>query len=422
MAIVSPLTSSLSEEEILSYVQDQFADGRFDGATVCVVVPDATRSCPLALLVDAVHGALHGRVARLRVLIALGTHAAMTDDHIARMFETSSWDELLLRYPDTEFVNHEWWKPEELVHVGTVPAARLRELSEGRLDRSVDVSINRSAADFDELVIVGPVFPHEVVGFSGGNKYLFPGISGQEMIDVSHWLGALISSSKIIGTLGITPVRALINEAASFVPARVSALCVVVRSGTHDLFAVTSGDAQTAWAEAARVSAQVHVQYVDEPVSRVLSLVPERYDELWTGAKGMYKVEPIVADGGEVIVYAPHIDTVSFTHGPEIAAVGYHVRDYFTGQWERFKNEPWGVLAHSTHVRGGGTWTEEGGENGRIRVILATGISREETERIGLEYLDPATVDIEAAQADPATFVVPNAGEVLFRLASERPD
>lgn len=418
---ISSLPHPLQEGRIRSYVQSQFADPRFDASAVCVVVPDATRSCPLAMLLDAVHSELHGRVSRLRVLVALGTHAAMTDEQIARMFECASPEVLQARYPDTEFVNHEWWDPEALVDVGTVPADRLLTLSEGRLDRPVTVSINRAAVEFDEVVIVGPVFPHEVVGFSGGNKYLFPGISGQEMIDVSHWLGALISSSQIIGTLGVTPVRALIDEAAGFVPARVTALCVVVRSGTHDLYAVTYGDAQAAWAEAARVSAHVHVQYVDEPVSRVLSIIPERYDELWTGAKGMYKVEPIVADGGEVILYAPHIDTVSFTHGPEIAAVGYHVRDYFTGQWERFADEPWGVLAHSTHVRGGGTWSVEEGERARIRVVLATGISREETERLGLEYLDPAAVDVDAALVDPDTFVVRNAGEVLFRLAEERP-
>lgn len=418
---ISSLTDPLSSTSIRDYVSAQFADRRFDRASVCLVVPDATRSCPLALLLDAVHAELHGRVERLRVLIALGTHAAMSDDQIARMFEASSPEELRSRYPHTEFFNHEWWDPEALVDIGEVPAERMNALSEGRLNRAVKVSINRAAVEFDELVIVGPVFPHEVVGFSGGNKYLFPGISGQEMIDISHWLGALISSSAIIGTLGVTPVRALINEAAGFVPARVSALCVVVRSGTHDLFAVTYGEAERAWAEAARLSARVHVQYIDEPVARVLSVVPERYDEMWTGAKGMYKVEPIVADGGEVIVYAPHINTISFTHGAEIAAIGYHVRDYFTGQWERFSKEPWGVMAHSTHLRGGGTWSPVHGERARIRVVLATGISREETEAVGLEYRDPATVDIEAAEQDPDMFVVRNAGEVLFRLASERP-
>jgi nickel-dependent lactate racemase len=419
MAFIASDQDPLSSEEIAHFVAAQLDDTRFDGARVCVVVPDSTRSCPLAELVDAVYAALHVRVAELRVLIALGTHAEMSRSQIEVMFEVEPGG-LDRRYPGMEIVNHEWWDPDALTTLGVIPAGTLAELSQGRLRRDVTVSINRAAVDHDELLIVGPVFPHEVVGFSGGNKYLYPGISGQDMIDVSHWLGALISSSRIIGTLGVTPVRALIDQAASMVPARVSAICAVVKSGTHDLLGLSGGDARTAWAEAALISSDVHVEYLDAPVRRVVSIIPERYDEMWTAAKGMYKVDPIVADGGEVVIFAPHVKTVSFTHGPELADVGYHIRDYFTGQWERFKGHPWGVLAHSTHLRGTGTWSAEGGERPRITVTLATGIDREQTEALGLRYLDPATVVLDDELADPDTLVVPNAGEVLFRLASER--
>ena len=79
--------------------------------------------------------------------------------------------------------------------------------------------INRHVAEADVAIVVGPVFPHEVVGFSGGNKYFFPGVSGQELIDLSHWVGALITSAEMIGTRGVTPVRALVNEAAALIPA-----------------------------------------------------------------------------------------------------------------------------------------------------------------------------------------------------------
>ncbi|MFC5829573.1 lactate racemase domain-containing protein [Nonomuraea insulae] len=409
----------LGHERVRAFVAEQFADPRFDGARVCVIVPDATRSCPLAEVLDTVHGALAGRVASLTVLIALGTHAAMSQAQIEKMLEVEPGG-LAARYPGARIVNHEWWDPGALVEVGTIKAGTLAGLSGGLLERPVTVTVNRAAVEHDELVILGPVFPHEVVGFSGGNKYLFPGISGQEMIDVSHWLGALISSSSIIGTLGTTPVRALIDEAAAFVPARVSALCLVVQSGTHELHGLAYGDGKQAWAEAARLSARVHVAYLPEPVSRVVSIIPDRYDEMWTAAKGMYKVDPVVADGGEVVIYAPRITTVSHTHGPEIAAIGYHCRDYFTGQWDRFKDHPWGVLAHSTHLRGGGTWSEAEGERPRITVTLATGIGREETEALGLNYRDPATISVEEELATPGCLVVPNAGETLFRLASER--
>ena len=80
------------------------------------------------------------------------------------------------------------------------------------------------------------------------------------------------------------------------------------------------------------------------------------YDDLWTAAKGMYKMEPAIADGGEVIIYAPHVSEISYTHGRLIDEIGYHCRDYFLAQWDRFKHYPGGILAHSTHVKGLGTF------------------------------------------------------------------
>jgi hypothetical protein len=126
-------------------------------------------------------------------------------------------------------------------------------------------------------------------------------------------------------------------------------------------------------------------------------------------------VEPIVADGGQVIIYARHITQVSVMH-PVISEIGYHCRDYFLKQWDRFKDYHWGDLAHSTHLRGAGTWDEEHGERGRVTVTLATGIPQDVVRAINLDYLDPALVDVEAMTADPDTLVIPQAGEVLFRL------
>jgi nickel-dependent lactate racemase len=277
------------------------------------------------------------------------------------------------------------------------------------------VRLNRAVVEHDVALVVGPVFPHEVVGFSGGNKYFFPGVAGQEIIDLSHWLGALITSADIVGTRGITPVRALIDEAAALIPAETLALCLVVRSGSGTLHGAAFGEPRAAWAAAADISAQVHVRYLDVPVHRVLSVMPEKYDDIWTAAKGFYKVEPVVADGGEVILYAPHITRISAMH-PEIEQIGYHVRDYFTGQWDRFRHVHWGVLAHSTHLRGAGSWDPVHGERPRVRVTLATGIPEEVVRGANLGYLDPAAVDLAAARADPETLLVPEAGEVLFRL------
>jgi nickel-dependent lactate racemase len=412
---ISALDQPLATEAVRDFISRHLQARDFAGRDVVVIIPDSTRSCPLQLLIDTVYAELAPQVSRLRVLIALGTHPEMSTEQIEAMFEVGP-GELTTRYPKAEIINHEWWRPSELTSIGTIEASRVAELSEGRLSLDVDVTINKAVTEADDVLIVGPVFPHEVVGFSGGTKYLFPGVSGQQMIDVSHWLGALITSSSIIGTTGITPVRAMINEAASKIDTNLLACCVVVQSGTHDLHGVAFGEVQDAWRAASMLSANTHIRYRDEPVRRVISIIPRRYDEIWTAAKGMYKVEPIVADGGEVIIYAPHISVVSHTHGADIAKIGYHCRDYFAKRWDEFKDHPWGVLAHSTHVRGAGSWTPEDGEQDRITVTLATSISEEETAALALNYRDPAELDLDAARNDPDTLVVDNAGEILFRL------
>jgi nickel-dependent lactate racemase len=379
-----------------------------------VLVPDGTRSCPLPLLMSAMHDELHSRVSRLTVLIALGTHAAMTDQELGAHLGYDA-GALADRYPSMTVLNHAWWDPATFADVGTISADRIAELSDGMLAHTGHVRINRAVVEHDVTIIVSPVFPHEVVGFSGGNKYLFPGVSGRELIDLSHWLGALITSATIIGTRGITPVRALIDEAASMVGGERYALCMVTKSHTEELHAMMFGDPQVAWAAAADVSAQTHIRYLDAPVTRVLSVIPAKYGDMWTGAKGFYKVEPVVADGGQVVLYAPHIKEIAAMH-PAIAEIGYHCRDYFVKQWGRFSGLHWSDLAHSTHLRGAGTWDEINGERDRVTVTLATGIPEDLTRAVNLDYLDPVQVDPAAWAADDHALVVPDAGEDLYRL------
>jgi nickel-dependent lactate racemase len=432
-ARIGDAATVLDEDEVSRFVHEQLEAHPFDGRSVCVLVPDATRTCPLPLLMRAVHGALHGRVTRLTVLVALGTHAAMGEDALAAHLGYAP-GRLAQTYPGTTVVNHEWWRPETFVDLGTIPAARMAELSGGRLDLDVPVLLNRAVVEHDVALVVGPVLPHEVVGISGGNKYFFPGVGGERIIDVSHWLGALITSAEIIGTTGITPVRALIDDGAALIPAEKLALCVVTAetadgeadSGvgaavpspvrTSGLHAVSFGDTRASWASAAQVCAATHVTHLDAPVRRVLSIVPPMYGEIWTAAKGFYKLEPVVADGGEVVLYAPHVTEISTSH-PEIHEIGYHCRDYFLAQWDRFSHVHWSVLAHSTHLRGAGTYDAGTGEERlRVAVTLATGVPEEVCRAANLGYLDPASVDLAAFDADPDTLVVPRAGEMLFRL------
>ena len=274
--------------------------------------------------------------------------------------------------------------------------------------------LNRLVLEYDHLLICGPVFPHEVVGFSGGNKYFFPGIAGADIINLTHWLGALITSKQMIGTKH-TPVRQVIDRAAAFIPRPRSALCAVV---THEGVAgISYGTPEAAWSAAADLSAQTHIVWTDKPWRQVLSVLPAMYDELWVGAKGMYKTEPAIADGGEVIIYAPHLHDVSVVHGKLIKQIGYHVRDYFLARWDEFKHIPWGVLAHSTHLKGAGTY-EGGVERARIQVTLATGLSEAETRALNLDYRDPKTLDPTsfAGRESEGVLYIPKAGEYLHRV------
>lgn len=401
----------LSEEEVRQIIRAGLQTLALDDKKVLVLIPDGTRTMPMASLFAIIQAEITAR--QLDFLIALGTHQPMSDAQLSQHLGAAVVDG---KVGESRIYNHDWENEDTFTQLGVIPSNEIETLSNGMLSMDVPVRLNKLILDYDQSIILGPVFPHEVVGFSGGNKYFFPGIAGEEIINFTHWLGALMTSYAIIGS-GYTPVRAVIDRAAQMIPIPTACFAlVVVHDGMHGMY---FGSAQEAWAQASALSAQVHVKYVDKPYQRVLAVMPALYDDLWTGAKGMYKLEPVIADGGEVIIYAPHITEISYTHGEVLKRIGYHVRDYFIHQWDRFKDEPWGVLAHSTHARGVGTYNvETGDEVPRITVTLATGIPREVCERVQLGYLDPDEIDLQEWEnrEDEGILVVPRAGEMLYRL------
>ncbi|MCX6543643.1 MAG: lactate racemase domain-containing protein [Acidobacteria bacterium] len=405
----------LAPDDVRAVVREALASLPLDGKRLLVIIPDGTRTMPMPLIWDTLETEAWPRVSALDYLVALGTHQPMNDQQLTRLVGRTVVGG---RAGRSRIFNHRWDDPATFVTLGTIPASEIGTLTGGLFDRSVVVSLNKLIFDYDQVLICGPVFPHEVVGFSGGNKYLFPGIAGPDLINFTHWLGAIICSYHVIGA-GYTPVRAVIDRAASLVTVPVSCLALVV---THDgVDGIYFGAPEDAWRAASAVSAKTHIIYVDRPFRRVLSIMPEMYDDLWTAAKGMYKLEPAIADGGEVVIYAPHITEVSYTHGRIIDEVGYHCRDYFLGQWERFKQYPGGVLAHSTHLKGLGQYDATTGvETPRIRVTLATSIPEERCRRINLGYLDPASVKTEewVGREHEGVLVVPRAGEMLYRMKS----
>ena len=410
--------SYLSEEQVFEMIREACPASEYKAKRVLLIVPDATRSCPLGMLFKGLFGQLGAVTAAFDVMIALGTHPPMSDEAVCHRLEISL-EERRGKYGAVRFFNHAWDDPSALKQIGIISSAEIEDLSGGLFSMDVPVTVNRRLFDYDQIIIIGPVFPHEVVGFSGGNKYLFPGVSGPEVLNFFHWLGAVVTNPMVIGNKD-TPVRRVVDHAGAMVVVPKLAFCMVVEHA--QLAGLFIGSPEHAWSEASDLSRSLHITHKDRPFSTVLSCAPLMYDDLWVGGKCMYKLEPVVADGGELIIYAPHIHEVSTTHGAVIREIGYHCRDYFLKQWDQYKHVPWGVLAHSTHVRGIGDY-ENGVERCRVQVTLATGIPKEVCEAINLGHRDLATINPEdfANREDEGVLLVPNAGEMLYHLR-QRPD
>lgn len=385
---------------------------------VLLIVPDATRTAPVGLLFKSLYCQIGGCSRSFDVLIALGTHQPMSHSAICQRLEISV-EERRQAYGKVQFFNHAWNEAPALAQVGIIPADEVHHLSGGRFRIDVPVEVNRRLFDYDQVILIGPVFPHEVIGFSGGNKYLFPGVSGPALLNFFHWLGAVVTSPKIMGRK-LTPVRRVVDRAAAMVRVPKVCFCLVVHEGR--LAGLFAGSPEESWDAAADLSSRLHVVVKERPFHTILSCAPAMYNELWTGGKCMYKLEPVLADGGELIIYAPHIAEICLAHREVILRVGYHCRDFFLKQWDRYQRYPWCVLAHCSHVYGQGTF-ENGRETPRARVTLATAIPADACRRINLAYRDPRAVrpgDYTNREHE-GILLVPQAGEMLFQLRHPPP-
>ena len=412
-------TATLSEGAIESLLRRSLCSGDLHNKRVLAIIPDATRTAPVPMFFRLLTRILTGHVSKLDFIVALGTHPKLSSKALLRLVGVSA-AERAARYRHVGLFNHHWDDPDALVTLGTIDAEELHELSGGLVRQPLPITINRAILDYDVLLVCGPVYPHEVVGFSGGNKYFFPGISGAQIINITHWVGALLTSYAIIGTFE-TPVRAIIDRAARAIPRRRLCAAMVVHKG--GLAGLHVGPPEDAWARAAGQSAGLHITWVDRPYDHALAVIPPMYDDLWTGAKGMYKLEPVMADGSELTLYAPHITELSYVHGKTLDQIGYHGSAFFRQQWEKYRNYPWAVLAHASHVRGASTVTD-GIETPRITLTLASRVQRDRCERAGLNWRDYAAIDVNAWQGREREGIlfVPKAGEQLFKLKKDAPE
>ena len=378
------------------------------GERVLVIVPDITRTGPIAMLLRYLLPILRDAGASPRILVALGTHPPMSRKELHTHVGID---------PDagtTPVINHAWDDPGALVTVGSLSAGAINELSDGLMNERVELRVNRELPEADRAIIVNAVIPHELVGFSGGSKYLFPGISGPEMIDVVHWLGALLGSNRVIGKID-TPSRRVLDAAAEKMPVPLHGASFVCDDG--ELVALEIGGLREAWQRAAVHASEIHTTYTDRAFPRVISCCPAMYPDLWTGGKCVYKTEPVVADGGDLIVYAPHVTCFSEVHQRIIEELGYHTRDFFLAHMERYDHLPKAVMAYSVIIKGEGSYLD-GIETPRINVSFASAISKESCEAAGIGYVDPASIELSEwrDRESEGILLVEKAGEMLYRL------
>jgi nickel-dependent lactate racemase len=410
----------LSPEELRAIVE-QALSSVARSERVLAIIPDKTRDDNTDLLFPFAAEILRTRgVAEFDALVAQGTHAPMTEG------EKRAKVGLRDGVSPQAFVNiydHHWDDAGELVTLGELSAARVSELTGGLLEQAIEVNLNRRLAPggYDTVVVFGATVPHEVAGFAGGAKYFFPGVAGPDLTHATHWLGALASIERVIGRVE-TPTRHMIEAAAEFVPARVISLNTVVTRGdgerlrTHALFA---GDIRLAFRRAAEVSRQVHIKYTGRKYRRVVALLDEHYDELWVGGKASYKLGGVIEEGGELIIYAPHLRAISETHGRLIEKYGYapldRVREMVALSKELQANLA--VAAHLAHVSYAGERDESGRVVPRYRITLASALDEASCRRVNLGFMDYRQFRLEEYESDPATIVVERAGRDLYLVA-----
>lgn len=409
--------ADLSSADLCRIVEEAFA--RFDfGERVLAIVPDATRDDLTAVLFPIAAEILAGKGVKIfDALVAQGTHAPMSA--IEKQKKIGA-DTNVLPQIFGEIFDHEWNNPAELVRLGEIGAEQVSELSGGVFAEKIVVTSNKRVAPgaYDSIVIFSSTVPHEVAGFSGGAKYFFPGVSGRELTDATHWLGALAGIENVIGKID-TPPRRLIDRATEFIETPIVCLNQVVsrteenRLRAHALFV---GDCQTTFRRAAEVSREVHIKYVPKKYRRVVAVLDEHYDELWTGGKASYKLGGIIEAGGELIIYAPHLRRVSATHGAMIERYGYApvetIRDLIETDSDLRQNLC--VAAHLAHVAYAARVDENNAIQPRYRIQLASALDAETCRRLKLGFLDDKNFDWSGYERDAETLVINRAGRDLY--------
>lgn len=346
-----------------------------------ILPPDHTRLYSQAGKITASLWRLLSDRVEIDVLPALGTHHAMKPEQLRMMFGET--------IPLDRFIAHDWRN--DLEPLGTIPGERLSELSDGRMTDPVEVAVNKRLVsdDYDLVLSVGQVVPHEVIGFANHSKNVCIGCGGGGMLHQSHFLGAVCGIEKVLGVAD-TPVRRLMDQGFyDYVrPQTDLRFVLTIVEDTAEgpqLAAATAGEGQDCFRWAAAISAEKNLTKVDRPIDRaVVWLDPREFTSTWLGNKAVYRTRKAMADGGELIILAPNVDT--FGEDQEIdRLIRKHGYRGTPATLDALKSDPdlaanLSAAAHLIH----------GSSEGRFRVTYATGkgLSQEEITGVGYEWAD----------------------------------
>ncbi|MEN8128253.1 MAG: lactate racemase domain-containing protein [Planctomycetota bacterium] len=369
-------TDSLSADDLKAGLYEAL-DAIGAKGNVLAIPPDITRFYSRAGELTEFAWQYYG-AAMTDILPALGTHFAMTDAEMDRMFGD---------VPHTLFREHNWRN--DLATLGRVPADSVKEVSEGKVDFDWPAQVNKLLVegDFDLILSIGQVVPHEVVGMANYNKNIFIGIGGAEAINKSHFLGAAYGMERMMGRAD-TPVRRVLNYASDHFAKDLPIVYVQTVVAATEQGQVTRGlfigDDTECFEKAAALSLKVNFQMLDKPLDKVVVyLEPEEFKSTWLGNKSIYRTRMAMADGGELIVLAPGLK--EFGEDKEIDRL---IRKYgYVGtkkvlqlvqENEDLRNNL-SAAAHLIH----------GSSEGRFSITYCPGhVSRDEIESVNFVYAD----------------------------------
>jgi len=424
MKFIGNIEKGLSDSDIDNFLADIY---REIGSVkkILIIHPDYTRVDFTDKIVPTITGELRdsGTVA-IDFLNAGGTHRKMSEGEFLSKLGLKGKDNRI------RFYNHQYDDLASLVTIGSIESDLVKEKTDGRLTEPIPITINKLIFDnYDLIIAISGTVPHEASGYSGGLKIFFPGISGPEVIDLFHWAAVLVGLPVIIGSVN-NNARDIINQGSYHIfkkiRTRVYSFNMVNTEKENGVLPVGlyvdqdfEGFKRT-YQAASSTSSKVHVEYINEPLKQVVQEIPQCYDEIWTAAKGSYKLQKpgVMAKGGEIIIYAPHIKYFHSNEemNREMLKIGYHCKDNICVYLESNTGVCRNVAAHVINLAGPGTFDRSTGkEELHFKVTLATGIPEAVCKSVGLGYRDPKSIKKEDFNR-PGRLWIKEGGKYLYDL------